>query len=265
MLIYIIILLILIIQFNINHINNNYNFKDIINNIQNPYLQSIKLLCERLYITNIIEYSIKISSNNINNKREIIICKLYYKNDIINFIQYINLSEKIKNFIYKCLINEDNNYKNYELIFGNDNNIHKIYIYIPTEHIIYGLEYNNNIYYNRYYEEQITNKFPIQLLQKLLKNNNKITDIINCLKTLPNNIKIFKKFNHKNIYEALHIGYNKLLIREYISQIKNLLHIIENKNKIIINNWIEANINKNIYLIGITYKNNNINITFYYR
>jgi len=37
MLIYIIILLILIIQFNINHINNNYNFKDIINNIQNPF------------------------------------------------------------------------------------------------------------------------------------------------------------------------------------------------------------------------------------
>lgn len=265
MLIHLIILLILIIQLNINNIDNNYTIRNIINNIHNPYLQQIKLLCNKLYITNIIEYSLKISSNYINNNRETIICKLYYKNDIINFIQKLDLSTKYIEFIYNSLKNIDNNYRYYELIIGNDNNIDKIYIYISTQHIIYGLEYKNNMYFNRYYKEIITKNIPIKLLKQLIKNKLYIKDIIKCLKTLPNNIQIFKKFNNKNIYEALHISYNNLLISKYIFQIKKLINIIGNKDINIIDKWINMNINKNIYLIGFTYINNSINITFYYR
>lgn len=265
MLYYLIILFILIIQFNINNINNNCTFINIINNIQNPYLKKIKLLCNTFNITNIIEYSLKISSTNINNNRETIICIFYYKNDIINFINKLDLSKKFRHFIYNSLKNEDNNYKYYELIIGNDNKINKIYIYISTQHIIYGLEHNNNKYFNRFYKEIITNKIPIKLLKQLITNKLYIKNIIKCLKILPNIKQIFKKFNNQNVFEAIHIAYNKLLIGKYIFQIKKLINIIENKNMNNINKWINKNIDKYIYLIGFTYKNNNINITFYYR
>jgi hypothetical protein len=203
--------------------------------------------------THYIEHSIKFNQNTkYNNHRKIYIYINFINKESLIFDTH-NINQTLREFYFK-------NHKNpIELILGNDNNKQKIY-FCDKNKVIYGLVKDNNTY--EYREYKPINNFKKNTLDTFLGKelSNKLYKIIN------NYFKkkfAYEKYVNKTI-TSYHLYFRHIQIKHFETQIHKLLKLF-NCNTTNINSWIQNNKEQYIYWIGITKKNNQFEITFYYR
>jgi hypothetical protein len=201
-----------------------------------------------------IEFSCKFTKNNpFNNSRYILLFKTphFINKEHIIFREF-NINKEFKDFYY------DNSIKPIELILGFDNDISKIY-FAEYNNNIYGLAKNKDKYIKRYYKSLYNlNK---SLIDKFIGEAK--STILYKLFNIKDKNYIYEKYED-DIITSYHIRLNFYKIKDYIIQIKELLKLFE-CNVSNIDLWINKNKNYYIRWIGITKKNNNFEVTFYYR
>jgi len=204
--------------------------------------------------TPLIEYSIKFSKNNsANNERKI----LMYIHNFINKEKYIFNKHNIDNTLQEFYLKNNKNPK--ELIVGKDRDIQKIYFAEPNA-IIYGLAKKNNKYEFREYK-------PIKNIDKSLIDKFLGIDLSNKLYNIING-KFKKNITHQKYVDqkitSYYFNFKFTLIKSFYNELKHLLTLFDCKTTEF-ELWF--NKNKNLYIawIGITKKNDEFEITIYYR
>ena len=204
--------------------------------------------------TPIIEYSIKFSTNkSANNERKILMYLTKFKNKEQQIFNKYNLDKTLQDFYF-------NNVKTpRELILGKDKDTQKVY-FSESNGIIYGLAKKNNKYEFREYK-------PIKNIDKSLIDKFLGLELSNQLYKIINNkfrkITTFEKYENKKI-TSYHFNFKFTQILSSYNELKQLLTLFNCKTNDF-KSWF--NKNKNLYIswIGITKKNNEFEITIYYR
>jgi len=208
----------------------------------------------------VIEYSIKFSTNNsANNKRKILIYTTKFKNKEQQIFNKYNIDKTLQEFYF------NNNKHPKEFILGKDKDTQKVY-FSELNGTIYGLAKKKNFYFD-FYKYEFREYKPIKNIDKSLIDKFLGLELSNQLYKIINNkfrkITTFEKYENKKI-TSYHFNFKFTQVVSFYNELKQLLTLF-NCNTNDFESWF--NKNKNLYIawIGITKKNNEFEITFYYR
>lgn len=238
------------------------------------FIKKIKIICKQLSLNPILEYSLKLNKDKIDNNDNLInrcvfmITSNRYilDKEVYQILDYVNFNNKFKIFVNKMY----NNYKIKTIIIGVDlnKNMEKLYLIVEKEkyntNYMYANEIiNNESYFKKYipFDKQYDN-FIILANNILNLNNNQLKFLMNLFNDYEWG---YLRYNYQtNNYYGIDI-HIKDKIKNVVKLIISLNYLFNFNHHLILKKWILKNQNKNLFFISICYRNNNYDICFYYR